>query len=260
MENLNLALKAALLAGNEILKIYNGIIEFELKHDNSPLTIADKQSHDIIKLVLEESQIPVISEEEEIPYHIRKDWLKYWLVDPLDGTKEFIKKNGQFTVNIALINNGIPELGVVYAPALNKIYWTSSPNNSYTSEITTISKSHVEILASKIKIESKKNYNPYTIVKSLSHSNQEDELKLHHIIKEQNSIEYKSIGSSLKFCLLATGEAQLYPRFGPTMEWDTAAGHIIAMNSGCKIYQFETKEPLIYNKEDLLNPAFIVEA
>ncbi len=261
MEYLKLSITAALAAGKEIMSVYEGDITFELKEDQSPLTIADMRSNEVIKDFLLKTELPIMSEEDaEIPYEIRKHWDRYWLVDPLDGTKEFIKKNGQFTVNIALIEFGIPVIGVVYAPAMGEIYWTGKDKISYYSSVQNMDIEPTKLFESANKINGLKQSNPYKIVKSLSHSNSADEMKLTELLKEKNDVEIIEMGSSLKICLVAKGVAQMYPRFGPTMEWDTAAGHAIAINAGCKFLNMETQTDLTYNKINLVNPPFLVEA
>jgi 3'(2'), 5'-bisphosphate nucleotidase len=243
------------------MSIYEGEIAFELKEDQSPLTIADKRSNEVIKDFLLKTELPIMSEEEvEIPFEIRKHWDRYWLVDPLDGTKEFIKRNGQFTVNIALIEFGIPVIGVVYAPAIGEIYWTGKDIFSYYSTVQNMDIEPLKLLESANKINALKQIKPFKIVKSLSHSNSADEMKLAELVKGKTDVEIIEMGSSLKICLVAKGVAQLYPRFGPTMEWDTAAGHAIATNAGCKFLNMETQTDLTYNKISLVNPPFLVEA
>ena len=172
MEYLNIAIAASLAAGKEIMAIYEGEIAFELKQDQSPLTIADNRSNEVIKDFLMTSELPIMSEEDsEIPFEIRKHWDRYWLVDPLDGTKEFIKKNGQFTVNIALVEFGIPVIGVVYAPAIGEIYWTGKNHPSYYSSVQNIDTEPSKLFESAHKIKALKQSKPYKVVTSLSHSN-----------------------------------------------------------------------------------------
>ncbi len=261
MEYLKLAIAASLAAGKEIMAIYEGEIAFELKQDQSPLTMADNRSNEVIKDFLMTTELPIMSEEDsEIPYEIRKHWDRYWLVDPLDGTKEFIKKNGQFTVNIALVEFGIPVIGVVYAPAIGEIYWTGKDHLSYYSSVQNIETEPSKLFESTHKIKASKQSKPYKVVKSLSHNNASDEIKLTELLKGKTDVEIIEMGSSLKICLVAKGIAQMYPRFGPTMEWDTAAGHAIAVNAGCSFLNMETNTGLTYNKISLVNPPFLVEA
>jgi len=261
MEYLKLAIAASLAAGKEIMGIYEGEIAFELKKDQSPLTIADKSSNEVIKKFLMTTELPIMSEEDsEIPFEIRKGWDRFWLVDPLDGTKEFIKRNGQFTVNIALIEFGIPVIGVVYAPAIGEIYWTGKDKISYYSLVQNMDIEPSKLFESANKINALKQSKPYKIVKSLSHSNAADEIKLAELLEGKTDVEIIEMGSSLKICVVAKGVAQMYPRFGPTMEWDTAAGHAIAVNAGCRFLSMETNASLTYNKISLVNPPFLVEA
>ena len=242
-------------AGKEILKIYEKDYAIEYKkskykgEEKSPLTEADKNSNNIINEELKKinPKIPILSEEsKEIPYSKRKDWRYFWLIDPLDGTKEFIKKNGEFTINIALINNGLPILGVVYVPAKDIIYY-GDENGSFKQENGN----------AVIKLEAKeKTKDKLIVVASRSHFNQETKEYIENLGKKYKLI---SAGSSLKLCLIAEGKADIYPRLGPTMEWDTAAAHAVVKFSGRKIYDYKTKKELIYNKEILLNEWFVVE-
>ena len=239
-------------AGHKILEIYNSDTfsdSIEFKNDNSPLTIADKAANDIIisKLKKLDSTIPILSEEgKNIPYSTRKSWGKFWLVDPLDGTKEFIKRNGEFTVNIALIENGSPIMGVVYAPVLNTTWYGSKDTGSFILKDNQSQKIKVNQLdQSKIKV-----------VSSRSHSNNP---KLEEYLQQFSNYELIKMGSSIKMCLVADGSAHYYPRFGPTMEWDTGAAHAVVKYAGGNIYNIDTNNELIYNKEDLLNPGFIVK-
>jgi len=234
-------------AGKAILEVYNSDFDYELKEDLSPLTKADTASHNIICERLEAltPDIPILSEENcDIPFNIRSLWKQYWLVDPLDGTKEFLKRNGEFTVNIALIKNGRPILGVIYVPVNNEIFYGYKDGGSFYEKGKNSAK----------KIEVANDYQgPIRIVSSRSHTNKQ----LISFIKNIKNKKVLSIGSSLKFCLIASGKADIYPRFGPTSEWDTAAGDAIVKFAGGSIMT-EKKEELIYNqKESLLNPNFI---
>lgn len=256
---LTLAIQAAVAAGNEIMKVYNEAdFEIELKSDNSPLTKADKAAHQIITSYLANT-LPILSEEgKAIPYEIRKDWNRYWLIDPLDGTKEFIKKNGEFTVNIALINNKTPVLGVIYAPVIGLLYFADK-NGAFrcpfhVSQATgnTLNLSQAEKLPLQIE------HNDYVVVGSRSHFNSETEVFVNTIDTQGKKLTIINKGSSLKLCLVATGEADCYPRFGPTMEWDIAAGHAIASFAGKSITKPDGTA-VSYNKENLLSPFFIVK-
>lgn len=245
---LDTAIKAALKGGEEILKVYNGKIEVETKSDNSPLTLADKNAHLAIMEFLEGTGIPVLSEEgREIPFEERKDWKRLWIVDPLDGTKEFIKRNGEFTVNIALIENGTPIMGVIYVPVTEVLYYGSKEEGSFK-----------QVKESKTKLPIKKEKSNYVAVGSRSHMSPETESFFNDLKAEHGEIEVVSMGSSLKICLVAEGVADVYPRFAPTMEWDTAAGHAIAKYAGKSFLDQSTGEEMKYNREDLLNKWFKV--
>lgn len=245
---LDIAIQAAKKGGEEILKIYNGKIEVEVKSDNSPLTLADKNAHLAIMSFLENTNIPVLSEEgREIPYSERKDWKKLWIVDPLDGTKEFIKRNGEFTVNIALIENGTPIMGVIYVPVTGVLYFGSKENGSFKQ---------IDGITTKLPIENNKTN--YIAVGSRSHMSPETEAFFNELKEKHGEIEVVSMGSSLKICLVAEGVADVYPRFAPTMEWDTAAGHAIAKYAGKEFIDHSTGAEMKYNREDLLNKWFKV--
>lgn len=259
---LKLAVKAALKAGEEILEVYKTTIDVELKDDKSPLTLADKNAHRMIVSILNPYDIPVLSEEgKEIPYSDRSKWPLFWLVDPLDGTKEFIKKNGEFTVNIALIKDGNPVLGVVFIPVSGDMYYGGL---GWRSRKTLVVRNEdgsfllPDLLEGRSLPLSTTNERPYTVVCSRSHMSPETQEFVDEIKKEHPDLEFASRGSSIKLCLVAEGSADVYPRFAPTMEWDTAAGHAVAEFSGAEIKEAGTGRPLRYNKEDLLNPWFIV--
>ncbi len=255
------ALHTAFLAGKAIMDIYQQPFEFELKADNSPLTIADKTAHTLINEGLSDSGLPVLSEEgAQISYDIRKNWKDFWLVDPLDGTKEFIKKNGDFTVNIALISNHQPIFGVVYVPVTGFIYWGSESGsfrlNVKQSEYFDFENfQSIESLADRLPCVFKTK--GYLVLGSRSHLNIETESFITDLKRSHPDLSFISRGSSLKFCTLAEGGADIYPRFGPTMEWDTGAGHAVARFAGCSVNQVENGLPVEYNKPSLLNPYFI---
>jgi 3'(2'), 5'-bisphosphate nucleotidase len=260
----NLLLKivnTAIKAGDEILKIYNSNdFHIELKKDNSPLTKADIASNKIIIETLQQTGLPVISEEnKEIDFEERKNWGKYWLVDPLDGTKEFIKRNGHFTVNIALINSNISEMGVVYLPYFRTLYFADINFGAYKCEKITDAFLAYDILMSRAKKISCKSKNErLRILASQSHFTTETQQFIDSISeKSGQDVDILNIGSSLKFCTIAEGEADIYPRFGPTMEWDIAAGHAVLKASGGNIIDVTTKKEIVYNKENLLNNNFI---
>ena len=263
--NNNILLKTALTASYKaacsILKIYNSDFNFELKKDNSPITLADKESNIIITDILKTTNIPIISEEsKKIPYDIRKNYEYTWIVDPLDGTKEFIKRNGEFAINIALAHKGNVIIGVICVPYLNIIYFASNNIGSYKLnnfklyDIPNISLDEIIKSSKKLPLKSNKEK---IILCSNSHLNNETK----KFIEKLSDKNYKIIkkGSSIKFGIIAEGKADIYPRLSPTMEWDTAAGQIIVEQTGKKILNFNTRETLKYNKKDLKNPSFIIE-
>jgi len=260
---INIAINAAMEAGHEILKIYRdpeSDFSIERKADHSPLTIADKASHRIIETLLSKTGIPVLSEEgTSVPYHQRKKWDRFWLVDPLDGTKEFIKRNGEFTVNIALIAECKPVVGIIYVPANATLYTGIVGQGAWKMEAAEQPPS-IDLLKIKgIKLPLLKKDKSYRIVGSRSHMSPETKEYISKVRKSHNKIEIVNTGSSLKICLVAEGSADEYPRFGPTMEWDTAAGHAIAVAAGKKIWHTDFSSELSYNKENLLNSYFVVK-
>ena len=256
--NLAVAIKAALDAGVEILKVYGSDFNVEIKGDDSPLTLADKKANDVINSYLVPTNIPIISEEnKQLPFNERKEWTRCWIVDPLDGTKEFIKRNGEFTVNIALVEKGIPTLGVIYVPVSKTLYFTDSETSKKTvlnSEDTSID----DIFGKAIEIAPEPINGVVKIVGSRSHLN-EDTKNFISEIESENKVEIVSMGSSLKFCMVAEGLAHIYPRFAPTMEWDTAAGHAICNAAGVVVTDQTTGAPMKYNKLNLLNNHFLVK-
>ena len=251
-ENLLEILNISVDAGEVILNYYNENVDVIYKDDESPLTKADLASHKIITDSIKKitPDIPILSEEEFIDWKIRKKWKKYWLIDPLDGTKEFIKKNDEFTVNIALIENNRPILGVIYTPALKELFYSIKNFGSY--KILTKKKLNTLKEAKRISINKKKS-NKIKIVGSRSHSNP---ILDKWVNKNFNEFDILQKGSSLKFCLIAEGSADIYPRFGPTSEWDIAAGHIILEEAGGKLKSIDNKEILYNEKENILNPEF----
>ncbi len=244
----------ALKAGEAIMKIYAREFTVEMKENKSPLTEADKVSNEIIIAELKKiyPDIPYISEETKaIDFSERKNWTHCWLIDPIDGTKEFIKKNGEFTVNIALTENGIPTLGVVYAPALKKMWSAKIGEGSFmVNETGSRTPLHRGANFSELK--------KVRVVASRSHLSPETEAFIQQLRNKGKEIDFVSSGSSIKFCLVAEGSADVYPRFAPTMEWDTAAGHAVLAIAGGKVLQKDSLTPLLYNKENLLNPFFLV--
>ena len=239
-------------AGRIILDYYNKNLNITFKADESPLTQADLASNKLITDTIKKitPNKPILSEEEFIEWDVRKEWKKYWLIDPLDGTKEFIKKNGEFTVNIALIENNRPTLGVIYAPVSNELYFAKKNFGSF--KILTSKQLNTLDNAKKISIKINKT-NKVKIIGSRSHSNP---ILQKWVSKNINDFQILQKGSSLKFCLIAEGFADIYPRFGPTSEWDIAAGHIILEEAGGKLKSIDNKEILYNEKEDILNPNF----
>ncbi|MFL2579459.1 MAG: 3'(2'),5'-bisphosphate nucleotidase CysQ [Parvicellaceae bacterium] len=245
---LKIAKNAAKKAGEKILQIYGEDFSVSYKEDKSPLTIADQQANDIIESYLLKTNIPILSEEGKLTdYKDRKNWKLLWIVDPLDGTKEFVKRNGEFTVNIALVKNGKPILGVIFVPVKGWLYYGSS-NGSYR-----------EIDEKKVKLPLENKSINFKVVGSRSHQSPETKEYFNDIKKRKKNVEIVSMGSSLKICLVAEGSADVYPRFAPTMEWDTAAGHAIAKHSGKKLIDLDTKKEMTYNRPRLKNNWFIVE-
>jgi 3'(2'), 5'-bisphosphate nucleotidase len=259
--SLQTAIKASLEAGKVIMDVYDSVIEVEYKDDKSPLTLADKKSNDIINSYLKPTEIPIISEEnKQVAHQTRKEWKTCWIVDPVDGTKEFIKRNGEFTVNIALVTNGKPQLGVIYVPAIKTLYFSDvSTKTSYKSVLDTHDTALEKVLEKAEQLQPKPvNSNPVQVVGSRSHMSQETLDFVEELKQTGNDVEIVSRGSSLKFCLVAEGNADVYPRYAPTMEWDTAAGQAICKGVGVEVISKETNQPLLYNKENLLNPWFLV--
>lgn len=258
---LNTAITAALEAGKAILEIYHsGEFDVEIKGDNSPLTKADTASHNMIMSFLTKTSIPVLSEEgKAIPYEERKDWNQLWIVDPIDGTKEFIKRNGEFTVNIALIENQQPLIGVIFVPATGDLYFSSKEKGAFKVLID-LENYDVETLISKAnKLPLQRKDKTFTVVASRSHMSPETESYVQEMKEKHGSVNLISKGSSLKFCMVAEGKADCYPRFAPTMEWDTAAGQAICDQAGFKVIDYVTKKKVLYNRKKLLNNWFLVK-
>jgi len=262
-------LLAAKRAGEAILDVYGSDFAVEQKDDKSPLTLADKRSHEIIMDVLEQTitvddgTVPVLSEEGRgIPFDERKEWEYFWLVDPLDGTKEFVKRNGEFTVNIALIRKHKPVLGIIYIPVKDVFYFAAIDFGTYkleNSENLVDNLSIKELLDKSQRLPlTNSNESSITVIGSRSHTSEEFSEFVKLLNEKYEKVEFISSGSSLKLCLVAEGRADVYPRFGPTMEWDTAAGQAIVEQAEGRVMEVQTREPLRYNKENLLNPFFIV--
>ena len=276
---LNVALIAAKRGGDAILSVYHGDIHVTYKEDNTPLTLADRRAHNAILEHLEMEparQIPILSEEgTEIPYGERKRWENFWLVDPLDGTKEFVKRRNEFSVNIALIQESTPVLGVVFAPAVDALYFAARGFGSYKLDGPEIIKELERDIGKGRRdttwlaglIDSAKKLPIHgladrigtglTLVGSRSHGTKSLTDFANSMRRQYGEVELIPAGSALKFCLVAEGSADLYPRFGPTMEWDTGAGHCIVEQSGGAVLRMYEETPLVYNKKDLHNPDFV---
>ncbi|HET7579653.1 MAG TPA: 3'(2'),5'-bisphosphate nucleotidase CysQ [Bacillales bacterium] len=251
-------------AGDEIVKVYESDFSVETKEDDSPITLADQKSHDVISRGLKQlyPDIPILSEEgRDMPFETRKSWQSFWLVDPLDGTKEFVKRNGEFTTNIALIQDGKPVLGVIYAPMLACMYVAKKGEGSFKiSDVKNKSFSDdTTVLNEAVKLPATQNQDQHTVIASRSHMSEETEQYVAQLKKEHQNVQLLSAGSSLKLCLVAEGKADVYPRFAPTMEWDTAAGQAIVEQSGGVVYMADENQPLDYNKQNLRNPWFIAK-
>ena len=263
---LKLAVSAAIKAGEEILKIYQTNFSVETKQDNTPVTLADKSASACILNALSSSNIPIISEEENLmSYEIRKNWSHVWLVDPLDGTKEFVKRNGEFATNIALVENGQPTIGVIYAPTLHTLYFSRINFGSYKLQDTSLANFKGDLVAlenllfSAQKLPTQKLPKNYTLVASRSHLSREINEHINTLENVYGTVDIINVGSSIKQCWVAEGKAHEYPRFGPTMEWDTAAGQCILEQCGHHLLDFETKQPLLYNKESMVNGYFVAK-
>ncbi|MDF3828393.1 MULTISPECIES: 3'(2'),5'-bisphosphate nucleotidase CysQ [unclassified Pseudocitrobacter] len=233
-------------AGDAIMQVYDGALPMDVasKKDDSPVTAADIAAHHVIVNGLKAlaPDIPILSEEDPPGWDVRQHWQRYWLVDPLDGTKEFIKRNGEFTVNIALIEHGKPVLGVVYAP-VTKVMYSAAEGKAWKEECGVSKQIHA------------RDARPPLVVISRSHSSDPE---LAEYLQQLGEHQTTSIGSSLKFCLVAEGQAQLYPRFGPTCVWDTAAGHAVAVAAGARVHDWQGKTLDYTPRESFLNPGFRV--
>ncbi len=258
------AIDAAIRAGHAIMEVYSRPFDVELKKDQSPLTEADLRAHQVIVDQLCSIGLPVLSEEgRDIPFEERRDWPLFWMVDPLDGTKEFVKRNGEFTVNIALIQDGESVAGVIFAPTLNVLYFGWEEGNAYKAKINPEPNGLLESFESLIKrsevLPIDYDQDHFKVIGSRSHRSAETESYFSELEKVHGDLEIITMGSSLKICLVAEGVAQIYPRFAPTMEWDTAAGHAIARAAGKDIIDRSTGKSMRYNKENLLNNWFVVQ-
>lgn len=229
----------------EVYRAGEAAAEVEWKSDNSPLTLADKRSHHFLceRLGQLDSSIPIMSEESaETDYTVRQGWTRYWCLDPLDGTKEFIKRTDQFTINLALIENTQPVMGFIHVPATGHTYWAIQGKGAYVHDGTT----HKDI-------RSNQKIDGWIAVGSSSHGAEAE----HDVLSQFPISEFIKAGSALKFCYLASGLADVYYRHGPTMEWDTAAGHILVTEAGAALYYLNNQERN-YNKPSLVNPSFLV--
>lgn len=261
--SLKTLLDISLDAGREILDVYDRDFFVKTKADKSPLTNADQRSHQIITAGLQKAyrEIPVLSEEgSEIPYAKRKDWTVFFLVDPLDGTKEFIKKNGEFTVNIALIENGYPVMGVIYAPVLDAFYFGRSILGAFKLEAASRADlvDDEELIKQSVQLLVAEPSDVVNVVTSRSHMSEETKVFIEELGND-HEVEVVSAGSSLKFCLVAEGKADYYPRYGSTMEWDTGAGQAIVEAAGGTMLRYEDNERFYYNRENLKNGWFLVK-
>lgn len=276
-EFLCLAMETSLKAARAIMEVYDGSnFDVSIKDDRSPLTQADRRSHEIITDGLALTGLPVLSEEGRAwAYAERVKWARYWLVDPLDGTKEFIRRNGEFTVNLALIDHSYPRMGIVCAPAAGCVYWgCAGEGGAFRSRFTPEVRGHA-VISSGITLTAAphvgKTTSPVRLIASRSHSGQETEAFIAEIESHRGPVQRVPCGSSLKICRVAEGQADIYPRLGPTMEWDTAAAQAVLEAAGGRMVVFEPARSALdyfdlsrtdwkrlrYNKEDLLNPSFV---
>jgi len=261
-ELLILALNAGKKAGDAILQVYKkDHFDTILKEDKSPVTEADLKAHRIIEDILQQSGIPLLSEEgKDIPWPERRMWNNFWLIDPLDGTKEFIKRNDEFTVNIALVHQKKPVLGIIYAPAEDLMY--AAGPSAGARKLKHFNSMRIDSLESflasgqELPIPDLKDH--YSVVASRTHSNRQTKTFIRSLRKQNPDLKIISRGSALKFCLVAEGSADVYPRMGPTWEWDTGAGQAIVESAGCSVTKYDDGKELLYNKEILTNPWFIV--
>jgi 3'(2'), 5'-bisphosphate nucleotidase len=247
-EMLAVVTEAERKAGASILTVYRSPVSVEQKADRSPVTAADRLSHELVTAALKRNYaFPVLSEEgKSIEYDERRRWETFWLVDPLDGTKEFINGNGEFTVNVALISGGVPVLGAIYVPVKDLLYYAVKGGGAYKVE---------KELTVRLPLRTERK--GFTVVGSRSHASPEFEEYVRTLRTRHEDLDFATAGSSLKFCLVAEGAADLYPRLGTTMEWDTAAGQLIVEEAGGSVVEAGSCRPLQYNKADLRNPHFV---
>ncbi len=262
-KHLPAAISAALAAGREILTIYESDFAVSAKADRSPLTAADTRSHEVIRDALAETGLPLLSEEgRHTPYAQRRNWERLWIVDPLDGTKEFVSRNGEFTVNIALVCRQHPVLGVIYVPVADRLYLAAAGGGAWcvpdaSRRLASAGAAGGWREAAEGLPKPRSARRPFTVVGSRSHGNPELESFVARLSREHASLAFIVAGSALKFCRLAEAEADVYPRPAPTMEWDTAAGQCIVEAVGGRVRIWATDQSLLYNREDLVNPGFV---
>lgn len=267
------AVQATIRAGLATLEVYESELHVDYKEDRSPLTLADTRSNEIIADHLKHTGVPVLSEEgRNIPAAERSHWQRLWVVDPLDGTKEFIKHLGEFTINIALVENKRPTLGAIFIPVKSVLYFGRLEDGSYRLDdgqvLADLARADdagdARMAIEQLKARSTRLpldhgiHTPFVIVGSRSHATPELHAYVDRKRRELGEVTFVSAGSSLKYCLVAEGRADVYPRLGPTMEWDTAAGQVIAEAAGATVTRHDTGGPMTYNKEDLLNPWHVV--
>ncbi len=259
------AATAAVRAGSLIMEVYNSDdFQVNLKSDATPLTLADRRAHEEIKNLLGKTRIPLLSEEgRNIVFDERRAWEYFWMVDPLDGTKEFIKRNGEFTVNIALIYKQFPIMGIVYVPVTGELYFGQNTFGAFKREgvmpSSDASFTFQELIEGAVAIPCYEKPSVYTVVGSRSHMSKETEQFIAKLKETYGDITLLSRGSSLKMCMVAEGDADIYPRLANTSEWDTAAGQAVAEAAGCEVIDFDSRDRMMYNKESLQNPWFIVQ-
>ena len=256
-ELLRVALDASLEAGKAILEIYGSEdVGVEYKEDQSPLTRADRAAHEVLMKHLAPTGIPVLSEEgKHMPFEDRRGWDALWIVDPVDGTKEFIKRNGEFTVNIALVRHGRVAGGVVFAPVLGHAYVGVVGEGAWRLDVSADVDAAWD---SRVSLPMDAGTRAFTVVASRSHMSPETQAYVEEAKSIHGEVNLISKGSSLKLCMVAEGTADAYPRFAPTMEWDTAAGQAVCEAAGCDVIDQNTGEPMRYNREELLNAWFLV--
>lgn len=253
------AINAAIEAGKVTLRYYGKNLNIADKSDKSPLTEADLASNKIINDKLKSLDIPVLSEENPVvEYEIRKNWAQYWLIDPLDGTKEFINKSNEYTINIALMQNNYPVAGIIYIPVLDVIYFGKIGEGAFKIENAGLLPKEQLFLMENVKKLPLVSHKGLVIIASRSHLNEDTKQFIQNISEKYKSISVENYGSSVKFCMIAEGKADIYPRLGPTMEWDIAAGHAIVEAAGFTVVEYPSGQPIKYNKESLFNPWFVV--